>query len=292
MSENHIYDNIGYLNNDFRLFHMRDNAPDEFDYHYHDFDKLVLFISGRVEYIVEGVTYQLRPMDLLLVGHHRMHRVIIDPAEPYERVVIYIYKDFSRNNSTDKTKLSNCFKIANERGFCLLRQDSRSAADVRELIIGIERAASSNSFGADVLARAVFPQLMVYINRMALSTSRKDMERDAKYDPRISDVLNYISENLTADLSVDVLAARCYVSRYHFMRRFREMTGSTVHCYVRRKRLLYAATLIMDGVPASHAAAKSGFCDYSTFLRAFRDEFGVLPSEFKGVGISDTLVQG
>ena len=80
----------GYLKEDFRLFHLKDSRAQKVDYHYHAFDKLILLLGGKVTYVVEGVTYFLQPWDLLLVGHDLIHRPIIDPAEPYERVVIWL----------------------------------------------------------------------------------------------------------------------------------------------------------------------------------------------------------
>lgn len=51
----------GYLNEDFRLFHIKDQTKKEFAYHYHDFHKVVIFISGKVVYHIEGKAYQLSP---------------------------------------------------------------------------------------------------------------------------------------------------------------------------------------------------------------------------------------
>ena len=65
------------------------------------------------------------------------------------------------------------------------------------------------------------------------------------------------------------------------MRLFKAQTGSTVHAYVRQKRLLCAARLIREGVPATKAAADSGFGDYSAFHRAFRESFGISPGQLK-----------
>ena len=67
------------------------------------------------------------------------------------------------------------------------------------------------------------------------------------------------------------------MSRYHFMRLFKAQTGSTVHAYVRQKRLMNAARLIREGVPAAKAAEESGYGDYSAFHRAFKASFGVSP---------------
>ncbi|MEI3101811.1 MAG: helix-turn-helix transcriptional regulator [Oscillospiraceae bacterium] len=77
------------------------------------------------------------------------------------------------------------------------------------------------------------------------------------------------------------LAEQAYLSKYHFMRLFKAQTGSSVHVYVRQKRLLHAARLIREGMTVNKAAAESGFSDYSAFHRAFRESFGISPSSLK-----------
>ena len=51
------YEKRGYLNSDFRLFHLTDTKKQDFEYHYHDFDKIIIFIRGRVTYRIEGQAY-------------------------------------------------------------------------------------------------------------------------------------------------------------------------------------------------------------------------------------------
>ena len=78
----------GYLNEGFRLFRLKDSRAQKLDYHYHEFDKLILLLGGKVTYVIEGVTYFLRPWDILLVQHDMIHRPIIDSSEPYERIFL------------------------------------------------------------------------------------------------------------------------------------------------------------------------------------------------------------
>ena len=99
-------------------------------------------------------------------------------------------------------------------------------------------------------------QLLITVNRISAADAPA---ADRAVDEKIGQTLSYINENLTADLSIDTLADRVFLSRYHFMRLFKEQTGSTVHQYVRQKRLLYAARLIREGVPAVRAAGDAGF---------------------------------
>ena len=56
----------GYLKENFRLFHLRDSRAQKLEYHYHEFDKLILLLSGKVTYVVEGKSYFLKPGDILI----------------------------------------------------------------------------------------------------------------------------------------------------------------------------------------------------------------------------------
>ena len=80
----------GYLDRDFRLVHLKDSLAQKIDYHYHEFDKLVIFLGGKVTYVVEGVTYFLKPWAIVLIQHNLIHRPIIHAEEPYERAVLLL----------------------------------------------------------------------------------------------------------------------------------------------------------------------------------------------------------
>ena len=63
----------GYLHQNFRLFHLKDKKNQEFEFHYHDFNKIIIFLSGNATYLVEGKAYDLKPWDILLVNNHDIH---------------------------------------------------------------------------------------------------------------------------------------------------------------------------------------------------------------------------
>ena len=80
----------GYLNENYHYFHLRDTAGQERDFHFHEFDKLVILVEGNVQYLLEGSEYPLHPRDVLLVRHHCIHKAVIDRSEPYERIILYL----------------------------------------------------------------------------------------------------------------------------------------------------------------------------------------------------------
>lgn len=273
-----VYSKRGYLNEDFHLFHLKDSRGLEFEYHYHEFDKIVIFLSGKVSYMIEGTTYDLRPWDVILVGNHLIHRAVIEEGKPYERIIIYINREFVQKNSTEDTPLMKCFDDAAESRFYLLRPNGAETAKLEQNLKRLEDASRSGEFGADILSNASFLQLLVQINRIARSSEGEE-RFISKYDSQIAGVLNYINDNLAGELTVDDLAARSYLSKYYFMRRFKEMTGYTVHNYILLKRVLYAQELIGNGAQATKAAMQSGFGDYSTFSRAYKKIYGDPPKK-------------
>ena len=145
-------DKRGYLWEDFRLFHLKDSRAQTLREHYHEFDKLVLCLSGHVTYTVEGVTYFLQPWDMLLVQHNMIHCPIIDPAEPYERVVIWLGHDWLRQRSDPSEALDTCFDTARQRGFHLLRFGPEQRLQYMQNIQALEDATRSQDFGAARMA--------------------------------------------------------------------------------------------------------------------------------------------
>ena len=270
----------GCLKEDFRLFHLKDSRAQKLDYHYHEFDKLILALGGKVTYLVEGVTYFLKPWDILLVQHNLIHRPIIDPEEPYERVVIWLGQSWLADRSDPDEELGSFFDVARQRGFHLLRSGAERRLHYMSTIQRLEEALHSAEFGASRMADTLCQQLLIDINR----DIRRDARIDAgsyQVDPKIEEILRYIAGHLEEDLTVDALAGRFYLSRYYLMHRFKAVTGCTIHQYISQKRLLRAGELIRSGTPVMKAAEQVGFSEYSTFLRAFRSTFHMNPREFR-----------
>ena len=263
----------GYLNEDFRLFHIKDQTKKEFAYHYHDFHKVVIFISGKVVYHIEGKAYQLKPWDILLVNRHAIHRSEIDPSVPYERFILWIQNDILWQ------ELLKCFQKANDRNYNLVRLNSALQEKMKDILFELETSTKSDGYGKEILTQSLFLQFMVYLNRIFLEKQYIFDKKSYTFDSQIASILQYINHNLKEDLSVETLSARYYVSKYHLMRKFKQETGYTLHNYIVNKRLLMARTLISNGMPVTKAAQESGFAEYSTFSRAYRKQFKTTPSE-------------
>ncbi len=264
------YGKRGYLKENYRVFHIKDRCNKEFEFHYHEFDKIVFFLSGNVTYIIEGKSYCLKPYDILLVSHGDIHRPVIDSAQEYERVIIWT----DSNSFNSGYALSQCFDDAREKGLNLIRSDN-SRKRIFDILLQLT-SENGSSFASDLMRDTLFMQLMILINRSTL-----DNTVPYRSDNQIEEIMKYINENLFSDLTVEKISNDFFISRYHLMHKFKQVTGKTVFSYIQTKRLLHAASMLNNGMTAKQACFESGYKDYSVFLRAFKKEFKTTPAEYK-----------
>ncbi len=264
---------------DFELFHYSDNHPIDVEYHNHDFYEIFFFLSGKVEYIIEGKTYNLKPNDILLTNNKELHKPVIETGLNYERIVIWVNPNFVKMIENTETNLTLCFEDSSRHHYNLLRPNINLFHVIKNIYEKLEKAYNSNDYGETLLRNIYMTELLIYLNKAYFDTS-KEIELDIKHNSKISDVVHYINENLCEDLSLDTLSKRFYISKYHLSRQFREYVGFTIHQYIIKKRLIIAKINLHDGLSIDSAYIASGFNNYPNFIKAFKEEFGFSPKKY------------
>ena len=98
----------------------------------------------------------------------------------------------------------------------------------------------------------------------------------------IEDVMKYIREHISEPLDRETLAAVAGFSVPHFHRVFTSHVGESAISYVRRIRLERAARkLRMGAVDITEVALAAGYDTHAAFGKAFKQQFGLSPSEFR-----------
>ncbi len=106
--------------------------------------------------------------------------------------------------------------------------------------------------------------------------------RRAEREP-LREIQGYIAGNLAADLRVEALAERAFMSPRNFARAFRREVGQTPAAYVEAARLEAARHALADGVASVESIARRvGFGTPETMRRAFHRRLGVGPAEYRG----------
>lgn len=273
------YEKTGYLTEPFRVFHLRDCMEQFFDFHYHDFYKIIYFVEGMVDYKVEGKTYRLKPHDFVLVGANVIHKPEICNTAPYERYIIYLSDNFLSAGNERGESMKRCFEEAERLQRRVVHFTPESYEEIIGCLLRMEKIeGEKGAYMNELLLRSAFLEFMVLFNRNVIRQP-KAFINTAVYHEKVIDVIAYIQEHLTEEINADVLAGQCYVSKYYLMRQFKEATGYSIHQYINEKRIQAARRMILSGMPASKACYECGFHDYSTFARRFKTIVGTAPSK-------------
>lgn len=107
-----------------------------------------------------------------------------------------------------------------------------------------------------------------------------DVRPPAVRPATVQRALAYIHENFTRPITLDELAAVESLSRYHFLRSFRNQVGMPPHTYIENCRIAAAQRLLAKGLPLAQVAVELGFSNQSHFTRRFRQTLGVTPGRY------------
>ncbi|MBR5460086.1 MAG: helix-turn-helix domain-containing protein [Clostridia bacterium] len=263
----------------FEVFHYKGLLPVDFDVHHHDFYEVYLFLSGSAEYWIEGRRVTLAPGDFILINPTELHRSIVLPeATEYERIVMWISKDYLASLSSSDTDLARCFDSSRPSHKNRLRPSGSTLSPLSVKLGELVEEYCAEEWGREASLNAIFLQFMVGLNRLADSSVGKvSKEHEESF---VTKVLRYINENYSEELSLDLLAERFFVSKYHLSHAFRREVGVSVYRYIMLKRLLAAKELLLSGMSSGEVAYACGFGDYAGFWRAFKTEYGISPKEF------------
>ncbi|MCM1026441.1 MAG: AraC family transcriptional regulator [Roseburia sp.] len=241
-----------------------------FGLHNHNSYEILLFLEGDAKYVVEDNVYTMEPGDLIIIRKHELHRIYHNSPTPYGRVVLMVSPDFFRENACAEYE-AQFLHAPLGTGHKIAAETVRSSG-LYDAFLRYKRYSEDYRLPPDTpVLKSVILEILYLINRTSRFSSA-----DVSTGP-IKSVILYLNNNYTGEITLDILQEKFFISKYYLCREFRKATGLTVHEYIRRKRLTKVRELRAQGLHISDAALEAGFCDYSSFYRAFRKEYGVPP---------------
>lgn len=246
--------------------------------HSHVFYELLYCRSGAgIEYLVGSERYRLQRGDIVFVPPGISHRPLLpeNMTEPYKRYVVWLSQEF----------LEGCAKTfgtpaaQSQIGVGVLRTDATTQEILRELFRKgvVESEERAEGWQAAVVGNTIL--LLTNINRAAGAHLLRTMKAET---PVLLDrITAYIEQHYAEAFAIDALAKRFFVSNSTISHLFKEKMGVSVYRYVTQRRLIAAKSLIEQGVQFDNVAVQTGFQDYSGFYRAFKQEYGISPRQYR-----------
>ena len=239
--------------------------------HWHRSVEIFAVCGGELDFYIDDRKCHLEPDDFMIVNSNEVHAIA--SSLPNETIVLQIPLKMFANYFTG----DQFVWFSHEPG----RRDEHFMDLLKELY----QVYISGRTGCDMKAISIFYQLMyLLVKDFRLKEVDADSIRKNKNLNRLSLITSYIKDNYTGDLSLEGVAAVFDYSPNSLSRMFRNYAGITFKGYVQSVRLRYAARDLEDGrYSVTETALRNGFSGSKALARAFQKQYGILPSEFRGL---------
>lgn len=243
--------------------------------HWHEEMELIYVVSGSGCITVQAEHFTVHTGDMVLIPPQRVHS--IEQLEDHTMVYFNILFHLSMLHSEYTRELYGHGKALP----CYLPKGDPLNETIREpvleLILNRSRVASDYS----LMIRAHLYTILYHLIHDRPAAGESQLNRHMNYD-KLKVVLEYLRENYAHDTSVEEAAAMCGFSPSHFMKLFRELTGSSFTQYVKNLRLDAAARLLRTtGKRVSDIAEEVGFHNMPYFTRAFGEKYHMSPLAYR-----------
>jgi AraC-like DNA-binding protein len=221
--------------------------------HYHAFHEMIVLIRGRMLVCVAGRTTPAAAGDVLLYPATVPHAEKADPADPVESFFFGFTLDELRADTV------------------IRRHDD--GARIRQIIRWMHEDLKTAHPPARQEREALTHALLAEFFRPETHRSGHGM---------VDKVRRYVREHAAESLTLDALAREAGLSKYHFLRTYRRLTGRTPMADVRAIRADIARDLIQTtSLPIKAVAPTAGLGDEYSMSRVFSKLFGMPPGKFR-----------
>ena len=246
--------------------------------HSHAFYELICCQSTcGVEYLVGSERYRLQKGDIVIVAPGVSHRPILpeNMEQPYRRDVLWISEEFANLIPTLSPELTQGYIHPTT----LVRTAGTKWDDLAQMFHYGVQESENGKIGWELAVIGNTLQLMALLNRAIRDGSARPLRAEK---PELLDrVMAYVEEHLAEKITLGEIARQFYVSESTISHVFRQKLGVSFYRCVTQRRLISAKTLIGQGQPLENVSRAVGFADYSTFYRAFKQEYGISPRQFQ-----------
>lgn len=261
-------------------------SDDTVQLHSHSFYEILYCHSGNIQYLLGTERFRIHRGDILVVRPGVSHRpLFLDQlVEPYHRYVLWInpeiidYLGRIFPDMQDEKARYSILRTANTRWEYLqgyFQKGCREAYN-REL-----------NWQTCVLGSTL--ELMAHLSRAF--TAEGSFKPIAEKQELLDEVMAYIERHMSEKITLDDTARHFLVSKSTITQLFRKKLNVSFYRFVTQRRLIAAKTRIIEGETLEQVCCQVGFSDYSAFYRAFKQEYGISPVQFRKLHNSATPVE-
>lgn len=231
----------------------------------HENIEFLFVLQGEGRVVCDGIPAAVTAGDIAAVNSYCAHQVVTDGE--LSVFCLIIDSSFCLYHSLDPTQLS----------FAPVIRDDQARGLFEQVMTACGRAESR--FGHAAIKCRIL-DLLLYLCQGYTSPRQRPITVGDSAIGYVRAATQYIKDNLSSPLTAQSVASSAGVSKYHFLRQFKRLTGVTLSHYINDLRCQRARQLLEQGeLKVKEVACLCGYSNLSYFSRTFRQFTGLLPSQ-------------
>ena len=199
--------------------------------------------------------------------------------KPYERIVLWVNAEQMTEFFARWPEL-NLHRNGNRRYYLLRTAGMSQERELRDAFLRGCRESEKRRPGWEAALYGNTNLLLTLLLRAMEGVGEEPMREKTDL---LDELLIYVSEHLQEKITVRDTARKLHVSESTVTHLCSKRLGLSFYRYVTQQRLDKARQLMLKNEDLSSVAEKAGFCDYTAFFRAFKQEYGLSPSEYRKI---------
>lgn len=254
---------------------------EDYPMHWHTAAEVIMPIENNYSAVVDDTRIVLNPGDILIIPPGELHQLFA--PETGKRVIM----QFDSTLLYPLNGFDSTFHLLRPYIIIASHQDQELHGALKPLLLELMDEYFSGSLLKEASAYAMLIQFFVVLGRNYMHLerrfpNRKSQKQQHKYIDKLLEVCNYINEHCTEEIQVEKLAELAGISKFHFMRLFKQFMGISYYTYLNQHRIMHAEKLLIDpNLSIMEVAMSSGFGSLPTFNRVFKSYKKCTPSDYK-----------
>lgn len=261
--------------------------------HWHDEMEFVYFKEGTFTAWLNTRELHIESPAVMCIHAGELHSLILK-ADSLESAIVFNLNILSfEHYDSVQAKLIRPLMDGRLRMPCLIEHTEPIFADVKNCYESMEQKMEEmNAYSTEneIMKTSAYLQIksllfkmlsILYQNNYLLSAKNIHIQNEQQIE-NLKKVLSYINENYSSPIRLEELALLVNLNSQYFCRYFKENIGKTVTEYINEIRLKKAAEALAEtNKKIITIAQDTGFDNIGYFIRRFKKEKGVTPSEYR-----------
>ncbi len=248
--------------------------------HWHTSMELIYVKKGQGRVQLDNTHFTAHAGDIFIIPPQTLHAMGYDVGHVMEYENFIFQTDILGSGASDACTQQYLIPLGNGQLLApfLISPDHPNYPEISRCLQLTETLCEEKDLAYEIGVKAAMLQLLLYLIRMQPNPPAGESQ-DTQ---RLKLVLKLVQENFSEKVTVTQAAESCGFSTSHFMRWFREHTGTSFSNYVNKCRLDAAAEkLRFTNHKVLTIAGETGFESLANFNRQFKARYGITPREYR-----------